>query len=257
MTAGVDRRGKHWNQIDSSEVNRGNHTKLNPDQMKERARFHALRLAYSKPTLQDICDYWWTTYGIKMAYGSEKEWAWRNESLIIDTMNRLVDAGEIQLDITETSLVNTLKFSGMETAKVVQKLEEHMTTILRKCDFEFDPLKQIKVTLEEYDNADEKTKGEIGRKVRLEEDRNKFRIQALAQVSEMLAKHKKVLIDTVEATKELFDDSKMRQRKIEKEVRAAMSETNKKNLARDFNPLDVEITDDMRKEGPRKEDDSK
>jgi hypothetical protein len=251
MVALVDRRSNFWNRSDENDVNRGVNSKLTSEQIEERHRLHAMRLAYGKPTIQEIVEHWFDKYGITLHYNSEKEWAWRNESAIIDTLNRMVDNGEIKLQLTDNSLVQTLSISGNDTAKLVKTIENHFQSLMKHVDFDFDPYKKVGISELELENLDETTRKQWQHKIEVEAKMNKFRLAALKDVSGILAEHKLLLIKTVEATKDLFDDTKIKEKKFERDMDNRIKnavEATKQGL--DFDPM-MEITDAMR-EPPKK-----
>lgn len=247
---GVDRRSKYWNRTDDSDHNRGGKSKLTSEQLKERAKLHAERYAFGKPTIQDICNHWFQAYGITIHYNSEKEWAWRNETLIVETMNHLVDQGEIELQITNKSLLNTVNISGVETGKMVKALEDKFLMLIRRLDIDCNPFRACQIDEESFNampEGDEKAK--LAKKIEVQEKRNKLIIKLLPEFSTMIKEHKKVLLDTITTTKDIFDDSKIKELKVQyevnKQVNRKFGEVQKLS---DFNPIEVEVLESDRKE---------
>lgn len=250
MVGLVDRRGKYWSQIDEKEVNRGNNGKLNADQTIERTRLHALRMAYGQPTLKGVTDVIYEKFGIRIHFTSEKEWSRRNEKSILDMMNRMVDAGEIKLPLTDTSHITTLSVSGVETARNIRIVEDHFRAVFKAIDLDFDPYKKLGKTEEEVDAMPDVERGKWIRKAQIEARKNEFRLSALATISKILNEQKTLLVKTVLATKQVFDDSKLKSKKFEIEAERKISQALDKHRATDeFNPLEVEVTDEMRAGG--------
>lgn len=249
MTGLVDRRGKYWSQIDEAEVNRGNNGKFNSDQLKERTRLHALRMAYGQPTLKGVAEAMFQKYGIRVHLTSERQWAIRNEKSIMDMLNQMVDSGEIKLPLTDTTHITTLSVSCTETARNVKLAEEHFRAIFRAVDFDFDPYQKLGTTEEQVDAMSEEERKKWIRKAQVEAKKNEFRLRALELIAGILNSQKLLLIKTVMATKQVFDDSKIKEKKFEieaqKKINAAL-EVHK--TSEDFDPLEVVVTDEMRGE---------
>lgn len=242
----VDRRGVYHNRTDDSDYNRGNYGKLDADKLKERAVLHAKRLVFNKPTIQEIADHWNTKYGITMHYNSEKEWAWRNEAEIELALNEMIDSGEIKdPGVNETTLITTVNKSGKETARVIKLLERDLTTALKAIDLNGDYFALAGVDPDEYDNADDSQKKKFDARIKRERLKNEFRLEVVTQYSKMLKDHKSVLIETVEAAKGLFDDSKLKKLQNDKTIEKKVSQLIGKNDTGDFT-AEVEVTDEMR-----------
>lgn len=246
MTAIVDKRGVYHNRTDESDWNRGNNGKLNPDQLRERAVLHAKRLVFGKPTLQEIAEHWQTAYGISMHYNSEKEWGWRNEDTIEAVLNEMIESGEIKdPGLSETSLITTINKSGKETAKVIRELEKSLVSALRSVDLDGDYLAACGITPEEYDNSDGDLRKKFDTMIKREKDKNNFRLEAAVQYSKMLKDHKTVLIETIGAAKDLFDDSRLKQIKNDKLIEKKVGDLIGNKDASEFSG-GIEVTDDMR-----------
>jgi hypothetical protein len=238
---------KYHNQIDDSEVNRGNAGKLNEDQLKERARKHALRLTYGRPTIQEIADSWFKEYGISMAYSSEKEWALRNEGNIQNALAQMVEEGKIEFSpFTESNLMVTLKVSGNDTGKIVKSLEKHIIDVLKSVDMDFDPMVKAGIDPDAYDAMDGEAKVKADRRIEREKLKTKLRMQALQQFGELLKEQKKLLLDTIKVANEMYSNSKIRTRQIERQVSQQVSRLVKPEISKDYG--EIEITDEMRAE---------
>lgn len=246
MSGVVDKRGVYHNRSDDSDYNRGNYGKLNEDQLKERAYLHAKRLVFNKPTIQEIADHWGSKYGISMHYNSEKEWAWRNEAEIEAALNDMIESGEVKdPGVNETTFITTVNKSGRDTAKVLQQLEKQLTVVLKSIDTAGDYFASCGISEEEYDAADEPKRKRFDAKLKREKAKNEFRLEAAFKLSKMLSDHKTVLIDTVMAAKDLYQDSKLKQIKNDKAIEKKVSQLIGKNDTGDFNP-ELEVTDEMR-----------
>ncbi len=247
MVISVDRRMKNWNRSEDSGTNRGSKSKLSEEQQKERARLHAERMAFGKPTIQMIVDHWWTAYGISLNYSSEKEWAWRNETLIIEMMNAMVDNGQMKLTITDHSLLNTVNISGVETGKLIKALESKFLMVLRNIDFDFDPYAMLGIDEASVEAMPEPDKTNMVAKIRKLEYKNKYALKILPDLSGMIKDHKKVLLETVNTTKQLYDDSKLKELNISKEVTRQVGRKFG-DLQKDvgFDPLEAEVSDEDR-----------
>jgi hypothetical protein len=247
VTGSVDRRSKYWNRSDDSDVNRGNKSKLTEEQTKERLRLHAERYAFSKPTIQDIVDHWFNAYQVSIAYNSEKEWAARHEAQIIETMNDLVDQGKIQLKITDKSLLSTLNILGVETGRVIKSMEDKMMTVLRKIDLDCNPLKSLSLTEDSYEALPEDKKAKVDKKIAALDKRNRTLIKLLPELSSMVRDHKKILLETVTTTKDIYDDSKLKELKIQHEVRKQVGRkmADAQDVS-DFNPMEAEVVESDR-----------
>lgn len=248
MTGSVDRRGKYWNRTDDADVNRGIHSKLNTDQMKERARLHAERLAYGKPTIQGIVDHWFKKYQISIHYKTEQEWSWRNERLIMDAMNQMLDSGDMKLNVTNNTLLNTINVSGVATGTTLKALEDKFHQVLKKIDFDLNPMKALGIDEEAYASYDEPTKAIWDAKIKVQETKNKFCVKMLTELSLMIKDHKKVLLDTISTTKDIYDDAELSKIKMKQEVRKAVSaKVAEVQGGSEFNAVDVEVSDEDRK----------
>lgn len=246
MTAGVDKPTRFWNS--STGENKGIAGKLNADQIKERCKLHAERLAFGKPTIQHIVDHWWHKHQIRMSYSAEKEWAWRNESSIVEVMNNMADTGEIKLAISDQSLLNTVNISGVETARVVKLLENKFTRMMQLLDLDFDPWGKVGVKRQEYLGMTKEEQVEVEFELKRLENQQKMIIRFLPELSAMIKDHKRVLLDSVTTTKDIFDDSKFKriamQKEISKQIGTKLKEQSDKS---GFDPLEVEVTDMDRK----------
>lgn len=246
MSGVVDKRGIYHNRSDDSDWNRGNSGKLNGDQLRERAYLHAKRLVFQKPTIQEIADHWNTKYGITMHYQSEKEWAWRNENEIEAALNEMIESGEIKdPGINETSFITTVNKSGKDTAKVLQNIEKQLTSVLKSIDLEADYLASAKVDPQEYEDADDEKRKKFDMRIKREKLKNEFRLEVAVQFSKMLKDHKSVLIETVLAAKDLYQDSKLKQMKTDKQIEKKMSQLIGKGDSSEFTG-ELEVTDEMR-----------
>lgn len=246
MTGIVDKRGIYHNRSDDSDWNRGNNGKLSGDQLNERAYLHAKRLCFGKPTIQEISEHWNTKYGITMHYNSEKEWAWRNEEAIEAALNEMIESGEVKdPGINETSFVTTINRSGKDTAKVIGQIEKHLTAVLKSVNLDADYLVMAGIDPLAYDVANDKERAAYDAKIKRERMKNEFRLEVAAQFSKMLKDHKSVLIETVLAAKDLYQDSKLKQIKNDKQIEKKVSQLIGKNDTGTYNG-DIEVTDDMR-----------
>lgn len=247
MVAGLDKPPRYWNQS-SGEGHTTSRSKLNEEQTRERIKLHAERLAFGTPTIQQIVDHWWNKYQIKLVYTSEKEWAKGNELKIIDKMNQMVEEGTIRLVITDQTLLNTVNVSGVETGKTIKSLEDKFLTLLKRCDFQMDALRELGYKEDEYEALDEATKQKVDKKIARWERINKMRLNMLPELSAMIRDHKKILLDTVSRTKEMYNDSELKKIAIDRAVAKAVEHKTKTTSdERGFNPMDVDISDDDRK----------
>lgn len=243
MTATVNVNGHFSNQSLEGQEPRGNVGKLNPEQVKVRAKKHALRLATGRPTVQEIADFWMREYGISMSYFGEKDWASRNDDAIQAATIEMVESGEIKIQaFTETSLLNTLKVSGHETGKVIKKIEKSIIGILDSFDIDLDPMKKLGITDEQYAAADEKSQRALDKKIDAENARNKLRVKIVESYALILKDQKKILLETVQVANNLYQNSETRMKQIEKRVGHTVAEI---LTEKDKNELDsdVEITD--------------
>jgi hypothetical protein len=242
----VDKRGVYHNRSDDSDYNRGNYGKLDPDKLKERAILHAKRLVFNKPTIQEIADHWNTKYGITMHYNSEKEWAWRNETEIENALNDMIESGEIKdPGVNETTFITTVNKSGKETARIIRDLEKNLTSVLKSLDTDGDYMALANVDQQEYEDAEPEMRKKLDARINRERRKNEFRLEVAVQFSKMLKDHKSVLIDTVLAAKDLYQDSKLKKINNDKQIEKKVSQLIGKNDTGDFDP-DLEVTDEMR-----------
>lgn len=247
MSGSADRRGKYWNRSDDNDTNRGNKSKLNAEQTIERAELHAQRYALSFPTIYDICDHWRQAYGISIAYNSEKEWAARNENLVLSAMDRLIEEGKLKLQITDRSLLNTANVLGVDTGKMIKTLEKRFNMVIEGIDWDQNPYKGFEMTEEEANDLPEPEKSKALLKIKRVEQKSKFMVKMLGELSKMINDHKLVLLKTLEATKDLYDDSKLKTLKIKQEVQKQVGK-HVSDQQRDtgFDPIEVEVSDDDR-----------
>lgn len=243
MTATVNFNGHFSNQSLQGENPRGNVGKLTPDQIKLRARKHAMRLANGKPTYSEIAESWMTEFQISMSGYAEREWAGRHEEEIQQATIELVEAGVIKFSpFTENSLLNTLKVSGQETGKVVRKLEVEITDLLGSLDLSFDPLGRLDITEEDYFKADETLRAVYDKIIRKDANRQKLRMLALEQFASMLKDQKKILLETVNVANNLYQSSESRMKAMQKQVSHHVNEILTEKDKTEFDP-DAEITD--------------
>jgi hypothetical protein len=248
MTASVDKRGIYHNRSDDSDWNRGNNGKLSGDQLTERAELHAKRLCFGKPTIQEISEHWNTKYGITMHYNSEKEWAWRNEEAIEAALNGMIESGEVKdPGVNETTFITTVNKTGRETAKVITQIEKNLTAVLKSVELSGDYMAMAGIDPLAYDVANDKERAAFDAKMKRERAKNEFRLEVAVQYSKMLKDHKAVLIETVLAAKDLYQDSKLKQMKNDKQIEKKVSQLiGKHSESGSSNGDEMEITDEMR-----------
>lgn len=243
MTAAINANGHFSNQSLEGQEPRGNVGKLNPEQIKVRARKHALRFATGKPTIAEIAESWMTEYGISMTYWSEKEWASRNEDAIQGATVELVETGEIKVQpFTESSLLNTLKVSGNETGKVIRKIERSIVQLMEAVDIDFDPMKAVNLTHDEYFLANQDDRRVFDKKIQAEAEKNRLRIDAIKAYAIILRDQKGILLETVKVANDLYKSSEARHKQIEKQIGHTVSEIlNEKDKSE--LEVDGEVTD--------------
>lgn len=243
MTATVNFNGHFSNQSLQGESPRGNVGKLTPDQIKLRARKHAMRLANGKPTYAEIAESWMKEFQISMSGYAEREWASRHEEDIQQATIELVEAGIIKFaPFTENSLLNTLKVSGQDTGKLVRKLEAEITDLLGSIDMTFDPLAKIPITDKEYADAEPVLQAVYDKIIRKEQNRHKLRMMALEQFAVILKDQKKILLETVNVANDLYQSSESRMKQMQKQVTHQVAEILTDKDKTEFDP-DSEITD--------------
>lgn len=244
MVAAVNFNGHFSNQSLEGETPRGIQGKLNPEQIKIRARKHALRMATGKPTVAEIADFWMKEYGISMSYYGEKEWAVRNEDAITAASIELIESGELKNQpFTESHLLNTLKVSGQETGKVIRKIERHLLSLLDSVDIEFDPMKVLGYTVEDITSLDPASRKMYDELEQRENAKNKLRLKVIETYAAMLKDQKKILLDTVGVANGLYQSSEARMKHIDKQIQHTVGEILTEKDKTEFDPEAAEITD--------------
>lgn len=248
MTGSVDRRGKSWNRSVEGETAKGSNGKLNSDQIRERAKLHAMRYATGQPTIEAISIHWMTTYGIQMSYSSEKEWAWRNEGLIESTMNELINLGELkQPAMAHTTFMATASEAGKGSGKLVAQLEKKIKAAIEKLDPFCDPRVILGYTEEKLSKMSVDDRQKADARIEYEDKRNKLRLTMITVLCESLGVNKKLLLAATKMAKDMFDESILSERKIGAMVKKKMEEVSDETKnASDVDFIDVEVKEEDR-----------
>jgi len=167
------------NRSTTGHVNRGQTGKLNADQINERYKMHAQRIELGFPNIKNIIDHWINKHGVIMSYDAEKEWAKTNRFKILQERDRMIEIGELKVfDLGEKDVTNLSTRMLFEASKVLDNITIKSKAIAKNIKWDFDPLKEIGLTLDEYVDLEPKERVKVDVKIQYLQNMNQTRYSA-------------------------------------------------------------------------------
>jgi hypothetical protein len=206
------------------ENNYGCKGKFTPDQQKERLKLHAVAIATGYPTYEQIVAQWKERFQIEITVQSEKEWRKSNRNKIEKKKQELIEAGEIEVPIvSDKVLADSLNVLMIDNCKLANQVRRKATTLL----------KDIEVT-------DLKGDKESSMKTR----------EKLLLFEGLMGAYDKLntaIVKSFEKMSDLAGRAKMVDAKSGAEDEETVRKLTREDDDEDFNPADVEISEEDRK----------
>lgn len=209
------------NRAFDGDPNLGSRGKLNSDQLIERTKLHAKRLALGSPSVEEIADYWYKTYEIAMNKRSEREWADNNHAKIVDMQQTMERSGEIEVvHSSNAALSNTLAHGAREKVNLIKKSHKEIAAIWNNLTETKDVWKIIGITKDEYKTATNEDRKEYRKDIELALKIRDTELKALEKYSSVSVKSCENLKDLVELAMKMNNSDFILDKRVKDTLRA-------------------------------------
>jgi hypothetical protein len=209
------------NRAFDGDPNLGSRGKLNSEQLIERTKLHAKRLALGSPTVPEIAEHWYKTYEISMNPRSEREWADNNHDKIVDMQQIMERTNEIEVvHSSNAALSNTLAHGAREKVNLIKKSHKEISAIWNSLNESKDVWKVVGITKEEYKNAPNAEKKEYRKDIELALKIRDTEIKALEKYSGVSNKGCENLKDLVELAMKMNNSDFILDKRVKDTLRA-------------------------------------
>lgn len=208
------------------ENNYGCKGKFTPDQSLERLKVHAVAIATGFPTYEQIVAQWKERFNIEITTQSEKEWRKSNRNKIEKKKQELIESGDIEVPIvSDKVLADNLNVLMIDNCKLANQVRQKASKVLKNIE----------------------TEGLKGSKESFQETKEK--VMVFESLMNAYDKLNTAVIKSFEKMSDLAGRAKMVDAKAgaEDEDKVRLLTNSNGDDEDDFNPADVEISDEDRK----------